>query len=132
MADEPEFKSWVLPVEGHDLMRDFRNERIEGQAELREIEADFRAKVTEVQNRRKAAMMTLWRKMAVMVGLDPESWRDNQYGVEARYLHLGFAALTFLKSEPQMHPLQAILGGQEPTEEELEGPPPAVDPTKLH
>lgn len=132
MSDEPEFKSWALPVEGHVHMRAFQEEMYEGQAELKEIEADFRAKVTEVQNRRKAAMMGLWRKMAVMVGLDPETWRDNQYGVEPRFLHLGFAALTFQKREPQLHSLQEMLGDQEPTEEELEGPPPAVDPTKLH
>lgn len=125
----PGFKHWPLPKDMLDLMRAYRDSMMSAREEIIALNKETQERALVIQNAHMAEMMELWRRMSASVGLShEETWGDYQYGIEARYIEDGFAAITYLPQ--QAHPLAGMLPGEQP-EEPAKGRP-KVDPRKLN
>lgn len=95
------------------------------------LEKKFEKDYTQLQERHQATLRDLWRRMAAMVGLDPEgTWGNPEYQIEARYLEDGFGAVLFIPREP--HPFQEILGQGEIPDEQPDEPVSVPDKSRLN
>lgn len=126
------FKYYKCEGAALDTLRMYKDE-LDALVEARTaLEKKFEEEYARLQERHKSNLREIWRRMAAMVGLDPDStWGSPEYQIEARYLKDGFGAVLFTPREP--HPLQAVLGvGDNPEEQSDELPISIPDKSRLN
>ncbi len=110
MNHDPKFRYFKCEGDALEILKAYKAE-LEALAESHvKLHDEFNERSTKLQEHHQANLRGLWRRMAALVGLDPDkTWGKPEYQIEARYLADGFGAITFAPQLP--HPLQELLGG---------------------
>lgn len=119
MADKDPFKHFPLPPQGVALMRQYQEISDSMNADLERLQTEYREKAEALHASAREQLREIWVQMATLAGVDAaESWDNDAWHVEARYVDSGFAALTFYPRPA--NPLAALFGGRPPQEAEEE------------
>lgn len=122
MDDELNFKYFHIPVEHHQMVRDYLKMIEEMNIRLRAENEAHKARMTEYLTQFKEKQRAAWTKLceAAEPKVDAAtSWDKPNWHIEGNYLDHGFAALTTF--DMPVHPLAAMMGQQ--SEKEVEGVP---------
>jgi hypothetical protein len=105
----------VLEGEAFKLAEEYQAIHDQCAKDQQAIEEDAIKRYRDTYAKASAEMYVVWRRMAAMVGLDPDiSWAQPNIALESKYISKGFAAFVEIDI-PKDHPL---LNQSEPSPEE--------------
>jgi len=110
-----EFRYYKCEGPALELLKAYRIEMEILIAGRKTLEHEYVTRMNAHQEYHQSNLRSIWRRMAAMVGLDPnKTWGTPEYQLETRYLDDGFGAILYIPQAP--NPIKEALGGESSAE----------------